>query len=338
MNRRQAATAAASTLLTLAGLAAMPAPALAQDVWPTKPVKIISPFPAGGTSDVMARMVAAALSKELGQQFVIENIGGAGGTIGTMKALQAAPDGYTLIQTGVGQNAVAHGLDAKLAYDSMRDFIHVSQVHSGPNVLVVHPDQPFKTFQELVAYIKKNPGKLSYGYTHAASGHMAMELLKQVGGLDNKGRGQPLFIVGIPYRGGGPMMQDILGGQIPMMFINQDVALPHVKAGKLRPLAVTSKARNPLYPEVPTIAETGVKGYEALSWSGLSAIKGTPKPVVDKLEATMKKIMASPEIKQRMDAVGFVIPPQGSEPYTQFVKGEIELWTRVIKTAGIKAD
>jgi len=307
---------------------------LAQDSWPSKPVRIISPFPAGGTSDVMARMVAQALTRELGQQFVVENIGGAGGTIGTLKAVQSAPDGYTLIQTGVGQNAVAHGLDPKLAYDSMRDFIHVAQVHTGPNVLVVHPDQPFKTFQELVAWIRKNPGKMNYGYTHAASGHMAMELLKQVGGEN----GRPLYIVGIPYRGGGPMMQDLLGGQIPMMFINQDVALPHVKAGKLRALAVTSRQRNPLYPDTPTIAETGIKGYEALSWSGLSAIKGTPKPVVDKLEAAMRKIMGSAEIKQRLESVGFVVPPPGGEAYARFVQSEIELWTRVIKTAGIKAE
>ena len=327
MNRRRI-----FALALAAGL--VHAPVLAQDAWPSKPVKIVSPFPAGGTSDVMARMVAQALSKELGQQFIVENIGGAGGTIGTLKATQAAPDGYTLIQTGVGQNAVAHGLDPKLAYDSMRDFIHVSHVHSGPNVLVVHPEQPFKTFQELVTYIRKNPGKMNYGYTHAASGHMAMELFKQVGGEG----GRPLYIVGIPYRGGGPMMQDILGGQIPMMFINQDVALQHVKAGKLRALAVTSKTRNPLYPDVPTIAETGIKGYEALSWSGLSAIKGTPAPVVDKLEAAMKKIMTSPEIKQRMESVGFVIPPQGRAPYTAFVQSEIDLWTRVIKTAGIKAE
>ena len=198
---------------------------------------------------------------------------------------------------------------------------------------MVHPDQPFKTFQELLAYIRKNPGKLNYGYTHAASGHMAMELLKQVGGVN----GQPLYIVGIPYRGGGPMMQDILGGQIPMMFINQDTALPHLKAGKLRALAVTSLQRNPLFPDVPTIAETGIKGYEALSWSGLSAIKGTPQPIVDKLEATMKKIMTSPDIRQRMESIGFIVPEQGGAAYTKFVKSEIELWTHVIKTAGIKA-
>ena len=329
MNRRSL-VACSLALAALLG----PQAAWAQDNWPSKPVKIVSPFPAGGTSDIMARMVAGALTKEFGQQFVVENVGGAGGTIGTLRATQAPADGYTLIQTGVGQNAVAHGLDPKLGYDSLRDFIHVSQVHSGPNVLVVHADQPFKTFQELLVWIRKNPGKMNYGYTHAASGHMAMELLKQVGGEG----GRPLYIVGIPYRGGGPMMQDLLGGQIPMMFINQDVALPHVKSGKLRALAVTSKERNPLYPDTPTVAESGIKGYEALSWSGLSALKGTPKPIVDKLEAAMKKIMTSPEIKQRMESVGFVVPAQGGEPYTRFVKSEIELWTRVIKTAGIKAE
>jgi tripartite-type tricarboxylate transporter receptor subunit TctC len=324
-----------SLLALAASLFALPA--LAQADWPNKPVKIIVPFPPGGTSDVMARMVAAPLSKEFGQQFVIENIGGAGGTIGIARAVKMPADGYTIVLTGVGSNAVAHGLDPSLAYDSTKDLVQISQIHHGPNVLVVHPDQPFKSFKELTSYIKANPGKMNYGYTHAASGHMAMELLKLVGGLDDKGRGQPLFIVGIPYRGGGPMMQDLLGGQIPMMFINQDAALQHVRAGKLRALAVTSKERNPLYPDVPTIAETGVKGYEALSWSGLSAIKGTPQPVIDKLEAAMKKIMASAEIKERMAKDGFIIPPQGSAAYDKFVKDEIAQWTKVIKSAGIKA-
>ncbi len=327
MQRRHLLAAAAT-------LAAAPHTAWAEDAWPSKPVKIISPFPAGGTSDIMARMLAEPLSREFGVQFIVENIGGAGGTIGTLRAAKMTPDGYTLIQTGVGQNAVAHGLDARLGYDSMKDFVHLAQVHSGPNVLVVHPSTPFKAFKELLDYIRVNPGKLNYGYTHAASGHMAMELLKQVGGV----KGQPLFIVGIPYRGGGPMMQDLLGGQIPMMFINQDTALPQVKAGKLRALAVTSVARNALYPDVPTIAEGGIKGYEALSWSGLSAIRGTPQPIVDKLEAALKKIMTSPEIKQRLESVGFVVPTPGGAHYTQFIKSEIELWTRVIKTAGIKTE
>jgi tripartite-type tricarboxylate transporter receptor subunit TctC len=328
------------TLVTLAA-ALLALPSLAQEAaWPTKPVKVICPFPAGGTSDVMARLAAEALSRELGQQFIVENIGGAGGTIGTLRAKSMTADGYTIVQTGVGQNAVAHGLDPKLGYDSMRDFIHLAQVNSGPNVLVVNPSTPFKTFQQLLDYVRANPGKLNYGYVHAASGHMAMELLKIEAGKcppgtkDCKG----FFMVGIPYRGGGPMLADLLGGQIPLMFINQDVALPHVKAGKLRALAVTSLQRNPLYPEVPTIAESGIPGFQALSWSGISAIKGTPQPIVDKLEAALRKIMTSPEIKLRLESLGFVVPAPGGASYTKFVQSEIDLWTRVIKTAGIKPE
>lgn len=331
MNRRNL-VAFAVALLAL--------PALAQDHWPSKPVKIISPFPAGGTSDVMARMVGEALSKELGQQFIVENIGGAGGTIGTLRAKNTAPDGYTIFQSGVGQNAVAHGLDPKLAYDSMKDFVHLAQVHSGPNLLVVNAATPFKSFKELVAYVRANPGKLNYGYTHAASGHMAMELLKLEASKcppDVKAC-NGFFMVGIPYRGGGPMMQDLLGGQIPLMFINQDVALQHVKSGRLRALAVTSLQRNPLYPDTPTIAESGLPGFQALSWSGMSAIKGTPQAIVDKLEATLRKVMSSADIKQRLESVGFVVPAPGAASYTKFVQSEIDLWTGVIKTAGIKPE
>ena len=334
MIRRHLMTAA------LVASALLADPALAQDAWPSKPVKIVCPFPAGGTSDIMARMLAEALGKELGQQFIVENVGGAGGTVGTLRATKATPDGYTLIQTGVGQSAVAHGLDPKLGYDSMRDFVHLAQTHSGPNVLVVNAATPFKSFTELVDYVRKNPGKLNYGFTHAASGHMAMELLKQRASECPKGAKNcnGFFMVGIPYRGGGPMLQDLLGGQIPLMFINQDVALPHVKAGKLRALAVSSLQRNPLYPDVPTVAESGFPGFQALSWSGMSAIKGTPQPIIDKLDATLKKIMTSPEIKQRLESVGFVVPPPGATAYTQFVKSEIELWTKVIHTAGIKPE
>ncbi|MDP1954097.1 MAG: tripartite tricarboxylate transporter substrate binding protein [Polaromonas sp.] len=323
MIRRKLVCLAAMTALG----AGVPMAANAQADYPTKPVKIIVPFPPGGTSDVMARMLSDELTKSLKQPFVVENIGGAGGTIGTDRAVKLPADGYTLIQTGVGQNAVAHGLDPNLKYNSMTDFVHISQIHSGPNVLVVHPSTPFKSVQDVVAYAKANPGKLDYGYTHAASGHMAMELFKQTTGT---------FMTGIPYRGGGPLMIDGLGGTIPMMFINQDTALPHVRAGKLRALAVTSTQRNPLYPDVPTIAESGYKGFEALSWSGMSVAKGTPQAIVDKLEAAIAQAMQSEVIKQRMGSVGFVIPPQGVKPYTAFVKSEIDTWTRVIKTAGIK--
>ena len=334
MSRRRTFLAALPTLLLQA------APLWAQDAWPSKPVKLICAFPAGGTSDVLARIVADALSKEFGQQFIVDNIGGAGGTSGTRRAAKMAPDGYTIVQTGVGQNAVAHGLNPNVGYDSMKDFVHITQVNSGPNVLVVNPATPFKTFTELVDYVRKNPGKLNYGFTHAASGHMAMELLKLEASKCAPGA-KPcngFFMVGIPYRGGGPMMQDLLGGQIPLMFINQDTALPHVRGGKLRALAVTSLQRNRLYPDVPTIAESGFPGFQALSWSGLSAIKCTPQPIIDKLEAAMKKIMASAEIRQRMDSIGFVIPAQGAQPYTKFVQSEIDLWTKVIKTNGIKPE
>ena len=326
--------------LLLGALTLAVGPVAAQDAWPSRPVRLISPFPAGGTSDVMARMVAEALGRELGQQFIVDNIGGAGGTIGTARAAKLPADGYTLIQTGVGQNAVAHGLSASVGYDSMKDFVHLAQVHSGPNVLVVHPSTPFRTFAELVDHVRRNPGKLNYGYTHAASGHMAMELLKLRASECPKGQKtcNGFFMVGIPYRGGGPMMADLLGGQIPLMFINQDVALPHVKAGKLRALAVTSLQRNPLYPDVPTVAESGFPGFQALSWSGLSAIKGTPQPIVDKLEAALRKIMTSAEIRQRLESVGFVVPPPGGAAYSQFVAQELALWTRVIKTAGIKPE
>lgn len=323
-NRRfslAAITCAAIVLIAPSGTA------LAQSDYPSKPVKIIVPFPAGGTSDVMGRLLAEELGKILKQPFIVENIGGAGGVIGTERGAKAAPDGYTVIQTGVGQSAVAHGLEPLPKYNSNLDFIHITQVHSGPNVLVVHPSTPFKTLKELVDYAKANPGKLDYGYTPAASGHMAMEQFKQTAGI---------FMLGIPYRGGGPMMTDILGGTIKLMFINQDVALQHVKAGKLRPLAVSSAQRNALYPDVPTVAESGYKGFEALSWSGMSVPKGVPQPIVDKLEAAMVQAMTSPSVKQRLESQGFVVPVQGSKHYTEFVKSEEARWTRVIKTAGIK--
>ena len=304
-------------------------PAFAQADYPNKPIKLIVAFPPGGTSDVMGRLVAEELGKALKQPIVVENIAGAGGIVGMERALKLPADGYTLIQTGVGQNAVAHGLDPNLKYNSMTDFIHLSQVNSGPNVLLVHPSQPFKTVKDIVDYAKKNPGKLDYGFTHAASGHMARELFKQTTGIS---------LTGIPYRGGGPMLNDLLAGTIPMVFLNQDVALPHIKAGKLRAIAVSSKERNPLYPDTPTVAESGYKGFEATSWSGISVAKGTPQAIVDKLEAGMAQAMKTDAFRNRLTSVGFVVPPSGSKHYVPFLKSELDQWTRVIKAAGIKPE
>ena len=308
---------------------ALPLVANAQADYPTKTVKIIVPYPAGGTTDVMGRMIADELGKQLKQPFIVENISGAGGAIGMDRAAKATADGYTLALTGVGTNAVAQGLNPDLKYNSNTDFIHISQIQSGPNVLVVHPGVPFKSVKELVAYAKANPGKLDYGLVHAASGHMAMELFKQTAGI---------YLVGIPYRGGGPMMIDLLGGTIKMAFINQDVALQHVKAGKLRAVAVSSLQRNPLYPDVPTISESGYKGFEAISWTGLSTPKGTPKPIVDKLEAAMVQALQSSAVQQKLVSQGFVVAEPGSKPFTAFVKSEIDRWTMVIKAAGIKPE
>jgi len=311
--------------LTVVGLALTPA--FGQSDYPNRPIKLVVPFPPGGTSDVMGRIMAEELGKLLKQPVVVDNIGGAGGIVGTDRAIKMPADGYTLIQSGVGQNAVAHGLDPKLKYNSMTDLVHLTQMHSGPNVLVVHPSMPFKTVKDIVDYAKKNPGKLDYGFTHAASGHMAMELFKQTTGI---------FLTGIPYRGGGPLLNDLLAGTVPMIFINQDAALPHIKAGKIRPIAVSSLQRNPLYPDVPTVAESGYKDFQALSWSGLSVAKGTPQPIVDKLESAMVQVLQSDAVRQRLTSVGFVVPTLGGKAYTSFVKAEIDTWTRVIQAAGIK--
>ena len=316
-------------------------PAIAQSDYPNKPVKIIVPFPPGGTTDIMARISAEQLTKIFKQGFVIENISGGGGVIGAERGAAAQPDGYTLVMTGVGQNAVAHGLNPNLKYDSLNDFAHISLIDLGPNVLVVHPDRPFKSLKDIVDYARANPGKLDYGYTYASSGHMAMELLRQAAATCadiKKINCNPLPIIGIPYRGGGPLINAILANEIPVEFINQDAALPFVRSGKLRPIAVSSLLRNPLYPDVPTIAESGYPGFQALSWAGISAPKGTPKPILDKLEGAMIQALQTPEVKQRLESVGFVIPPLGSNAYVSFLKSELDLWQSLIKKSGIKPE
>ena len=325
MNKRHVLKAV--LVAALGGFAALGASA--QSDYPNRPIKLVVPFPAGGTSDVLGRLMADEMGKVLKQSIVVENIGGAGGIVGTERALKMPADGYTLIQTGVGQSAVAHGLDPKLKYNSLTDFVHLTQVNSGPNLLVVHPSTPFKTVKDIVDYAKKNPGKLDYGFTHAASGHMAMELFKQTTGI---------FLTGIPYRGGGPLLNDLLAGTVPMIFINQDAALPHIKAGKILAIAISSLQRNPLYPDVPTVAEAGYPGFQSLSWSGISVAKGTPQPIVDKLEAAAVQALQSESLRNRLTSVGFVVPTPGGKAYTAFIKSEIDTWTRVIKTAGIKPE
>jgi tripartite-type tricarboxylate transporter receptor subunit TctC len=315
--------------LTLAAGATFSVGALAQADYPNRPVKIIVPFPAGGTSDIMGRLIAEELGKQLKQPFVVDNKGGAGGMIGTDQAAKAAPDGYTLLLSGIGSNAIIHGLQPKPAYDSGKDFINISQLAAGPNVLVVNPEFPAKTFKEFIAWVKANPGKFSYGQVNASSGHVTTEYLKQTAGLD---------MVGIPYKGGAPALNDVVANQIPGMFTNQDAVLPFVKAGKLRALVVTSAQRNPLYPDVPTVAESGYPGFSAVSWTGLSAPKGTPKPIVDKLEAAMVKAFGEPAVRAKLEGNGFVVVASKSSDYGKFVTDEMARWSKVVQSAGIKAD
>lgn len=303
---------------------------LAQSDYPNRPVKIIVPFPAGGTSDIMGRLIAEELGKQLKQPFIVDNKSGAGGAIGSDFVAKAPPDGYTLLLSGIGSNAVIHGFASpKPSYDSMKDFVHISQLAAGPNVLVVNPSFPAKTFKEFVAYVKAHPGKVDYGQVTASSGHLTTEYLKQVAGLD---------MVGISYKGGAPALADVLAGQIPLMFTNQDAVLPHVKAGKLRALVVTSPQRNPLFPDVPTAAESGYPGFAAVSWTGLSAPKGTPKAIVDKLEAAMVKGFNEPAARAKLEANGFVVSATGSASYTKFMQDEITRWSKVIQAANIKPE
>ena len=327
-----AQTSRREALTLVAGLAAGMASAgtaRAQGAWPDRPIRLIVPFPAGGTVDQVARVVADELGKSLHQPLVVDNRSGAGGNLGTDIAAKSPADGYTLLVSSVAPNAINASLYEKVPY-APGDFTHISQLISGPNVLVAHPSLPARTFKEFVAYAKARPGQLSYASSGAgSSGNLAMELLKQQAGL---------AIVHIPYRGGSLALNDVLANQVPVMFINQDVVLPHVKAGKLKALAVTTAQRNGLYPEVPTIAESGFPSFVATSWVGLSAPRGLPAAIVDRLHTEVARAFTSPQVKSRLEASGFVVVASDPRQYTGFVAAESARWAQVIKTAGIKAD
>ena len=321
-------------LAILAATAAIAAgqPALAQtaDTYPARPVTIIVPFPPGGTTDVTARQIAAALTKSLGQTFIVENKPDANGNIGSAQVARAAPDGYTLLMSGVGSNAVNHGLYENMPYDSKKDFAHVTLATTGPNVLIVNPSFPARNLTELVDLVKKEPGKYNYGSAgNGASGHMAMELLKSLTGMK---------IDHVPYKGGAPALQDVMAGVIPMMFTNQDLAFAQAKAGKVRIIGVADLQRNPAMPDAPTIAEQGYPGFAAVSWNAISAPAGTPKAIVDKLQQHIRDALHAPDMKDKLLANGFV--PQGipAEEFHKFVVSEVDKWTKVAKDSGAKVD
>ena len=321
-----------NALAVMAGLGALlVAPiAIAQSAYPNKPIRIIVPFPAGGSTDAMARNLGAELTKQMGQPVVVENRPGVNGNLGSDHVAKSAPDGYTLLLTGVGSNAINHGLYANMPYDSNKDFAHITLLAEGPNVLIVHPSFAAKNLTELIAMAKAQPGKLVYASNgNGSSGRMAMEMLRQATGID---------MLHVPYKGGGPSMTDLIGGQVPMLFTNQDHALPQVQAGKVRAIAVASLKRNPAYPDVPTVAEQGLPGFAAVSWFGLSAPAKTPPEIVRRLHQETVKALAQPEFKGKLEQVGFVVVGNTPAEFTVFVASEVEKWGKVVKTAGATVD
>lgn len=307
-------------------LTAAPIDAALAQTYPSKPIRLMVAFPPGGSTDLMARSLANELTKSLGQAVVVENKAGANGNIGSGEVAKAPPDGYTLLLSGVGTNAINHSLYPSMTYDSLRDFEHVTLLAEGPNVLLVNPNFPAKSVPELIALAKAQPGKLFYGSNgNGSSGRLAMEMLRQATGID---------MVHVPYKGGGPSMLALMAGEVQMLFTNQDQALPQVKAGKVRAIGVASAKRNPAYPDVPTIAEQGVPGFAAVSWFGLSAPAKTPTEIIKKLHEETVKIISQPEFRARLESTGFVVVGSTPDEFRAFVKAENERWGKAVKASG----
>jgi len=301
----------------------------AAQTWPVKPIRAINPFPAGGGTDTFARPWAAKMTQLLGQQVLIENMGGAGGTVGAARAAKEAPDGYTWF-IGAIHHTIAESLYTKLPYGLERDFTAVTILAAVPNVVVLHPKHSFKSLQEMIAYAKANPGTLNYGSAGSGtSHHMIGELFKQTTGVD---------LTHVPYKGAGPLMQDLLAGQVDMAFDGMGTSANQIKAGKLRPLAVTSATRNRVIPDVPTMKEAGVDFAISLTWYALFAVKGTPQPIVDRMYADTVKVLQMPDVKDIWASQGADAGGQPPAEFAAFVRSEIEKWAKVIKTAGIKVD
>ncbi|RCX11052.1 Bug family tripartite tricarboxylate transporter substrate binding protein [Extensimonas vulgaris] len=321
-----------TALCTLAAAAAavlLPLPSAAQG-FPTKPLTIIVPFTPGGTTDLLARIVGQELAAELGQPVVIDNRAGAGGNIGAQAAARAPADGHTLFMGTVGTHAINAALYKKLPYDPVKDFVPLTRVATVPNVLVANPAQPFKTVPELIAYARANPGKVNFGSAgNGSSIHLSGELFKTMAKVDMQH---------VPYKGSAPAITDLLGNQIAIMFDNLPSALPYVRSGKLRALAVTTAKRSPELPDVPTIAEAGVPGYEAMSWFGLFVPAGTPAPVVGKLHSAIVKVLNKPEVKKRIAEQGGEAHPETAEKFAAFIQSESAKWSKVVQASGASVD
>jgi tripartite-type tricarboxylate transporter receptor subunit TctC len=311
-------------------IASFAAFAHAQTTYPSKSIRLVVPFPAGGTTDILARAVAQRLTETMGQSVVVDNRAGAGGNIGADLVAKAPPDGYTLLMGTVGTHAINASLYAKMPYDHARDFAPIILVAGVPNVLVVNPALPVNSVQELIAYGKANPGKLNFASSgNGTSIHLSAELFKTMTGVQ---------MAHVPYKGSAPALVDLIGGQVQLMFDNLPSALPQIKAGKLKALAVTSAQRSTVLPDVPTVAESGLPGFEASSWFGLLAPAGTPKDIIAKLNGEVVKWLATPEAKERLATQGAIPAGLSPDDFTRHIAAETVKWQKVVKDSGAKVD
>jgi tripartite-type tricarboxylate transporter receptor subunit TctC len=307
--------------LLLLALAFAMVPAWAQ-TWPAKPVRFIVPFPPGGSTDVAARTVAEKLSRALGQQVVVDNRGGGGGAIGTVEAARAAADGYTLLFVA-DPVITLHLVVKNVQFDMQRDFAAITQVTSQPIAVAVHSSVPVKSVQELVAYAKASPGKLSFAHSGTGSGqHMSGELFKKMAGID---------IVHIPYKGGGPAVQDLVAGQVPMGVLGSTPLIPHHKSGRIRIIAFTSKERFPPMPEIPTLHESGLAGFDTTQWLGILAPKGTPAEIVSRVHVETAKALALPEVKERLAQAALQAVGSTPKEFEALIRADLERWSAIAR-------
>jgi len=309
-------------------LAAAATSAFAQG-YPAKPAKVVVPYPPGGPTDIVARVVSQKLSEQMGQQFIVENRPGAGGNIGAEAVAKSPADGYTLL-VATTAHAINPSLFKNLGYNLTKDFAPVSLLTSGPLVIVANPSVPAKNVQELIAMGKAKPGSLNYASSgNGQSTHLSAELFATMAGIKMNH---------IPYKGSAPALTDVMGGQAALMFDTMLSAMPHVKNGKLKAIAVTSAARSPAAPDVPTVAESGLPGYEAIAWNGLLVPAGTPGDVVAKLNAELKKALDAPDVKDRFSAQGFGAAWNTREAFAKFIQSELDKWAKVVKVSGATLD
>ena len=318
------------TVSVLAGaVLAAAAPAALAQAYPAKPVRMIAASSPGSAVDIVARIVAQKLGEQLGQQVIVDNRAGAGGNLGAELAAKAVPDGYTLFM-GTPAHAINTGLYSKLNYDLMRDFAPVSQVTSGQYVIVVHPSLPVKSVKELIALARARPGALNYASAgNGNATHLAGEL------FDSTAR---VKLVHVPYKGSGPALTDLVGGQVHLMFCNLTAALPQVRSGRIRALAVTGQTRAAAAPDLPTVIEAGVPGYVVISWFGVLVPAATPRELVNRLNADLARAMGASDIRERLAGEGAEPTVGTPAQFAAFIKNEIAQWTKVIRDAGIKAE